>query len=72
VFAVTARLRWPTCSPILAHGTPERCRRLTLRCLKSCGLNVGTPAAMQARVTAVRKRAAEALKDAPLRGAVVA
>ena len=25
MFAVTARLRWPTCSPILAHGTPPKC-----------------------------------------------
>ena len=22
-FAVTARFRWPTCSPIRGHGTPE-------------------------------------------------
>ena len=24
VFAVTARFRWPTCSPIRAHGTPRQ------------------------------------------------
>lgn len=46
VFAVTARLRWPTCSPICAHGTPPRCRREILRCRRSCGESAGTPAAV--------------------------
>ena len=31
------QFRCPTNSPMRAHGTPRRCRRLTLRCLRSCG-----------------------------------
>ena len=58
MFAVTARLRWPMCSPIRAHGTPPRCKREIRRCRRSCGEKAGTPAAVQARAIAVRKRSA--------------
>ena len=45
-----------TAWPIVVHGTPPRCRSEILRWRKSCGLNVGTPAAVQARLMAVRSR----------------
>lgn len=51
VFAVTARFRRPTCSPIRAQGTPPRSRP-TRRWRTSCGLKAGTPLALHARVTA--------------------
>jgi hypothetical protein len=55
VFAVTATFRWPTSSPIRAHGTPRRCSSEIRRWRRSWGENAGTPAAVQ-RAIAVRKR----------------
>ena len=54
--AVVMRSSWPTSSPIRAHGIPPRWSSDTRRCRRSCGENCGTPAAVQARVIAVRKR----------------
>jgi hypothetical protein len=73
VFAVTARLRWPTFWPIVAHGTPARCKRLILRWRRSCGLNVGTPAAVQARLNrGAQPVRCHVLEHAPIRVAIVA
>ncbi len=40
---------------IRAHGIPRRCRRLILRCLRSCGLNNGNVVALQVLAIEVRR-----------------
>ncbi len=52
------RSAWPTTSPILAHGSPWAWRRETRRWRRSCGETEAMPAAVQARVIAVRNRSA--------------
>jgi hypothetical protein len=62
VSAVTRSERCPTCSPILAHGTPDKCKSEILRCRRSCGENAGTAAARDRGAEGI---AAKALEDAP-------
>lgn len=65
------RMTEPRCR--CAAGTPPRCQTVARLWRRSCGLNAGTPAAVHARVSAVRNRSAlTALEHAPLRGPVVA
>src|SRR5512132_1722518 len=52
--AVTLRFHWPTASPMLHPGHPASGSSDIRRWRRSCGLNVGTPAAVHARVSAVR------------------
>ena len=63
VLAVVMRLPWPTCSPILAHGRPQRAaaRRAGVAGLRR---DRGIPGAVHARATAIRKRSPpKALED---------
>jgi len=73
VFAVTARLRWPTCSPIRAHGTPPRWEhsdapvpQVVRREVRDAGCGAG------ARDRGAEAIGTEALEDAPLGSAVLA
>ena len=58
VSAVTESSRWPTNSPILAHGMPRRCSRLMRRCRRSWGDQSGMPAAAHAFAMEVRSASA--------------
>src|SRR6266545_6992437 len=73
MFAVTARFRWPICSPIRAHGTPVRWSRLIRRWRRSCGENAGHPGRdIRPRDLRPEAVAAEALEHAPLRRSIIA
>jgi hypothetical protein len=62
---------WPTASPMRAHETPCSWSRLIRRCLRSCGENVGAPAARQALAIAVRNLSAPKLSKTRRPGAPV-